>query len=393
MMILQALVSIVLLFLCQAALAAPTITGVNGVSTIVITGNDFGINASPAPIFYDDFDSNDIGRQNTDTIHDKNASAYGAWNSCTFDAVPTYTNLNQRENSVLSSYSHMICNDSNNNHAILETKFSAVHEGTLLISYWERVQNTGLNWEVDGGNIKDVRILRDTCLSNDSEAVFAIGWGNVRTPLSVNSFMNVWPDTTQTGSQWPGKGTSNLPFPTLTDGTWRHFIIFRKAGTSETEDGSEWIFANDVELINTSAMYNYHAELSPDWTNLRLSYYCANYPSSDIYFQYDDVFVDDTWQSVWIGDASTWAACTHREIQPATAWAADSITVTANQGSFATLEGTYVYVVDSDGNVNTNGFLYTGNPNAAQAETSMATYSTIGASGSYSSTGAGVVKP
>lgn len=52
--------------------------------------------------------------------------------------------------------------------------------------------------------------------------------------------------------------------------------------------------------------------------------------------------------SIEIGNASTWAACTHREIQIPTAWTTDEITATINQGSLP--DGTaYLFVVDADG--------------------------------------------
>ncbi|MCD6288604.1 MAG: hypothetical protein J7M12_05765, partial [Candidatus Hydrogenedentes bacterium] len=55
------------------------------------------------------------------------------------------------------------------------------------------------------------------------------------------------------------------------------------------------------------------------------------------------------------GNASTWSACTHREIQIPTAWSNDTITFTVNQGSFP--YGTaYLYVVDSTGAWNENGY-------------------------------------
>jgi hypothetical protein len=50
-------------------------------------------------------------------------------------------------------------------------------------------------------------------------------------------------------------------------------------------------------------------------------------------------------------------ACTHREIQIPSAWSDTSITITLNKGSFANFNSAYLYVIDADGNVNTNGYL------------------------------------
>ena len=65
---------------------------------------------------------------------------------------------------------------------------------------------------------------------------------------------------------------------------------------------------------------------------------------------WDELYVDVTQARVEIGDASTWDACSHREIQVPTEWSDGSITFTANQGSFETLVGKYLFVVDADGN-------------------------------------------
>ena len=58
---------------------------------------------------------------------------------------------------------------------------------------------------------------------------------------------------------------------------------------------------------------------------------------------------------VEIGDASTWTGCSHKEMQYTTAWASGQATITVNGGSFGASATVYLYVVDSDGNVNASG--------------------------------------
>jgi hypothetical protein len=65
----------------------------------------------------------------------------------------------------------------------------------------------------------------------------------------------------------------------------------------------------------------------------------------------DDVYVDDTWARVVVGDASTWNGCSKKEMQIPSAWSGNSITVTAHQGGFGSFSGKYLYVIDADGNV------------------------------------------
>lgn len=59
----------------------------------------------------------------------------------------------------------------------------------------------------------------------------------------------------------------------------------------------------------------------------------------------DDLYISNSPKRVEIGNASTWAACTQREIQPPTSWADTSIAVKLNAGTL-TLVGSYLYVVD-----------------------------------------------
>jgi len=70
----------------------------------------------------------------------------------------------------------------------------------------------------------------------------------------------------------------------------------------------------------------------------------------------DDIYVDNTRARVEIGDASNWSDCIHRDIQIPTSWSDDSIAIDVNQGSFAVGEDVYLYVVDSDGVVNEEGY-------------------------------------
>jgi hypothetical protein len=66
---------------------------------------------------------------------------------------------------------------------------------------------------------------------------------------------------------------------------------------------------------------------------------------------YSDYYVADTQARVEIGNASTWAACTQKEIQLArnAGWSDTSIAATLNTGALSALAGNYLYVVKSDG--------------------------------------------
>jgi len=65
-------------------------------------------------------------------------------------------------------------------------------------------------------------------------------------------------------------------------------------------------------------------------------------------YSYDDVFFNNTFARVEIGDRVSFDACTHREVQIPSAWNDNSITFKANQGSFQPGPA-YLFVVDENG--------------------------------------------
>ncbi len=81
-----------------------------------------------------------------------------------------------------------------------------------------------------------------------------------------------------------------------------------------------------------------------------------NPPASGDRVWLDDLYADDTWARVMIGNASTFAASTVREIQIPSAWSNTSITITVNRGSFTNLNNAFLYVIDASGNPNATGF-------------------------------------
>jgi hypothetical protein len=63
----------------------------------------------------------------------------------------------------------------------------------------------------------------------------------------------------------------------------------------------------------------------------------------------DDVYVDNTWARVMIGDNPVFSSARNREIQIPSAWSTNSITITANTASFPVGTPAYLFVIDSTG--------------------------------------------
>jgi len=93
------------------------------------------------------------------------------------------------------------------------------------------------------------------------------------------------------------------------------------------------------------------------WNAYRIVFdqYCNGTSRTDKTYT-DDTYISFTQARVMIGDASTFSGSTHREIQIPTAWSDNSIIVNINQGSYTSGTTAYLYVVDANGDVNTNGY-------------------------------------
>lgn len=62
-------------------------------------------------------------------------------------------------------------------------------------------------------------------------------------------------------------------------------------------------------------------------------------------FLMSDIYIDDTWARVEVGDNAVYELCTIREPQPATAWADGSVTIDCNLGGLGTFTGKFVHVL------------------------------------------------
>lgn len=80
----------------------------------------------------------------------------------------------------------------------------------------------------------------------------------------------------------------------------------------------------------------------------------TGFPSSYRYWA-ADVYLDNTWARVVVGNAPTLEASTHREIQIPISWSSSSITVQLNLRAFPSGAQAYIFVVDQD-NIPSQGF-------------------------------------
>jgi hypothetical protein len=173
------------------------------------------------------------------------------------------------------------------------------------------------------------------------------------------------------GTGWPGVDQ------------WSRVEVYMKGSGQGSTDGSLILTNHRPDNgINTPSNVNYDGNLmiyDTDQTT-RIDYFTfQNFVGNGTRSGNEKIFIDDIFiqqgsrARVEVGDASTWDACTDREVQIPSSWATGSITITVNQGTFGDTESCWLYIVDSSGNVNSSGFAIT-----------------FGAAGGISFSGAGI---
>ena len=300
--------------------------------------------------------------------------------------------LSDRSSATISGSGFGLKGGTNANKPLIWADFESSIDPTSLgvLTSWSATQNVtrqsaapqhGLsNWNIrgvwpgQGAASFDVSIVRDI-----GNKLYVYGKRRFDFTMTANQkYVDLWSDN----------GTANLVCSTVSGGvcldqtcttqagryqgftklvnTWQlEEYLWRKSttngcGSSNVGNGFfAWIRNGvtsvtlaDTMISNTTAKYGLGngLRLLNNFTD------SSNLPPNGSQVWMDDIYVDDTWARVMIGNASTFAASTVREIQIPSAWADGSITVTVNRGSFADLSSAYLYVIDASGTVNAAGF-------------------------------------
>jgi hypothetical protein len=103
------------------------------------------------------------------------------------------------------------------------------------------------------------------------------------------------------------------------------------------------------EIASSSGAYDYIPQIGSA-PNMADRY------ETGTYVFWGDIYVDNTVARVMVGNASTYSACTHTEIQIPVNWRDGEIVFTGNLGSFQPGDSAWLYVFDSANRVNSTGF-------------------------------------
>jgi len=345
---------------CGEAIAVPNISGVSGTfshgSMVTITGIGFGTKSSGTPALYDDFESGASGNKIAG-----NSPVYGpTWGSFTIIAGkdPEYSTAKLRTTFSTRSSWHDFVTSGNYNSSL---STGQQHNPFYYISFWWNYKRTTTvrsrnvkPWEAFGTGPTNFPGMY-TGMGNPD-----FGDGGIR-----NSVQDV--DGGCPAADSTLFGSTNIE---AIEDEWVRFEMLVKQSTPNNFDGE---FTYYTHRPNAASPV-----IRLEGQDLTYRTRCGNFAINRLFFGYyydnsdtipagptepranvytDEIYVDNTWQRVEIGDAATFANSTHREIQIPSAWSNGSVMITVNRGSFSNLDNVYLYVVDANENVNVQGFL------------------------------------
>lgn len=236
-------------------------------------------------------------------------------------------------------------------------------QDSVYVSYWVYFNHAGS----EAGQWKKLRIRPNSSVTDIAGEIMFSTWYQSNGSLSQEYFASLCASGNPVENQCYVTSASdrwiNSP-DQLESGQWVRVEVYAAENSiSGRSDGTLVYTLHKGSSIISVKRYvgNLNTRdvgINDKWRYIIFQNYWGNISSgngtqSSVYI--DDIFIQKGSQArVEIGNASTWSACTHREIQIPVEWSDTSIKLKLNKGSFGS-EKLYMFVVDHLGNVNADG--------------------------------------
>ncbi len=367
------IISLILLYISFNVLnnqcfAAPQINSISGIiqnkNTVIIEGSDFGNKEQAAPLI-SSFDN--INNENN---WDNPASFPGGdWELTSGDSF--LSNLHTRSDLEKHNYALSCTMDGWDNGYDKINYNIPTSTQNIYVSWWQYRDIETIHFNTETSNAKFFRLYHGNA-SNVPNIVFTL-WPttdhNLDGFILTGDYLGnqdgelVYSSPECATESW---GSTNLMYGThiCAGGAreWNHFEIFVHWPSAPTgEDGSVvWLVdGKTIGRVENARMDDGIHVPGEGGIVLIGNVTGATDPVVEKYIS--DVYIDKTIAHVYLSDSpiSTWpdtANETHTENQIAVNWNNNSISIILNQGSFLTGENLYLYVVNENGLVNTNGY-------------------------------------
>ncbi len=338
------------LFSSLQAFAQPQISGISGNlvhgSNITITGSGFGIKNPAKPLYWADFET---------SINPTNLGQKTTWDwinpQMAFSNVQTPPNSTQSVRWNAGWNSNGACGSQNSDTGGV----ALLGEHNFMYIFVKR--HYDFNWQAIPWNHKIFRFWRIGA-SNNSHTGYNGGANSGRSGAEYTGTDTDWHAESVPSNTWI---TQELIYKTsdinIENGVWKYFR-WCVGDPACTQSGGESGGGIPWKVMDRSDQRH----RTDTWPNKYNQFYLQDDISNEsicrsgLWIYYDDIYMDSTWARVMIGNASTLAASTIREIQIPSSWSYDTITITLNRGAFTNFNNAYLYVIDANSNINANGY-------------------------------------
>ena len=319
----------------RTAEAAPQITAATGTfihgSAITITGSAFGAGGK-TPLTWDDFEDGTVG-QNLAA-----SPKVGTWTPQSQPTSQYSTTLHHSGNK--AAYSSKSIENSSMYTSVIVPNISGALQDTFYYASWWGYWHANCSTP---GQIKLIQMWGTYQVGDYNPGFFHGGGSSTYIALEYSGIsQQMWID--------------NAP-----PDVWAQYQLVLKQSDVNVANGIIQIYL-DGNLIYNKVNVVTREKAGESWQALKPHEGMTNQSgcTGNGVYALDDIYMNNSWARVVLGDAPTYATSTKFEIQPVNwqtpTWSSSSINVKFNQGNYANGQTAYIYVVDTAGAVNANGF-------------------------------------
>jgi hypothetical protein len=327
--------------------AGPKIDSINGNfiqgNTIRIFGSQFGNKYPAEPWLYEDFESGAIdgatikGRLTPIGNHSwKNYQAAGNGEACVYDDTQSF-------NGEYSAYQLDNTSATTDQNIFVEGQKAQKR----YVSYRFRYAGSSDGiWKMD-------RTTSGTVKSPPYDSPPNFGWGAYIYHNNCDDFVNL--------------GWISLP----SANKWHRIETYFTLSTPDVSNGTLKVWFNKNNILDRDGdLLSVTSSCSVAQIDTWMSPLIAN-NTETIYTWIDDIYIDNTQSRVEVCNNNTFHNSTNCEIQIPTVWSKSSIDIIVNKGALESGQTAYLYVIDSQGLVNQDGYEIVIEENALSAPTGL----------------------
>ncbi|HQI75020.1 MAG TPA: hypothetical protein PK384_00770 [Candidatus Latescibacteria bacterium] len=336
------------------AQAVPVVSSVQGNvsngASIVVTGSGFG-STGPNIVVFDDFEK---GTNGGATAIGNGSAQVGTWDA--IGELPTRYSNTYAHSGSLSNMSNWADNGAWEGSRWIGKSLSG-GATNVYFSWWLYLpvnrdtpgtnSGAGPNWKIfwlytepwPTDDFVSVFLTNSFPVTNGSSGYFLTGfaddWRDGRIDINSNS------------------GSTVTAF---TKGQWHRYEYYFVA-SSTAGSLTLWELNASQARRQLGSRSGKTVDTGGKWTTLHFPGYGRGDRNSQTY--YDDIYVatgPGAMARVEIGNSSTYGTSTNLAVSTATSWSDTQVVATVRLGSFKSGQTAYLYIVDSNGNVNSSGY-------------------------------------